>query len=109
MVTASIEGFLSDAARLGVHSFVLLRGGRTVAEGAWHPYELDQPQTLYSLSKSFTSTAVGLAVDDGLLTVDDLVEDHLPGADLRGMRVRHLLTMTTGHDSESGDSMAADP
>ncbi|MEV0563356.1 serine hydrolase [Dactylosporangium sp. NPDC050588] len=109
MVTASIEGFLRAAERLGVHSFVLLRGGRTVAEGAWHPYELDQPQTLYSLSKSFTSMAVGLAVADGLLSVDDLVEDHLPGGDLRGMRVRHLLTMTTGHDSESGDSMAADP
>jgi CubicO group peptidase (beta-lactamase class C family) len=112
-VTTSIEGFLGAAEKLGVHGFVLLRGGRTVAEGAWRPYELGRPQTLYSLSKSFTSTAVGIAVGDGLLTVDDLVEDLLPAGeqrvDLRGMRVRHLLTMTTGHEVESGLGMAADP
>ncbi|MET7424767.1 serine hydrolase [Dactylosporangium sp. NPDC005555] len=106
----AIEGFVRDAEKLGVHSFMVLRGGETVAEGYWHPYRQDVPQSLYSLSKSFTSTAVGLAVHDGLLTVDDLVHEILGGADdLKGMRVRHLLTMTTGHDTESGESMAADP
>jgi CubicO group peptidase (beta-lactamase class C family) len=111
----SVEGFVAAAGKLGVHGFVLERHGETVAEGWWHPYEPDQPQTLYSLSKAFTSTAVGFAVGEGLLSVDDHVADLLSGADqrpdndLRGMRVRHLLTMTTGHDSEAVPLMAADP
>ncbi|WP_326999978.1 beta-lactamase family protein [Dactylosporangium sp. NBC_01737] len=107
----SVQGFVAGVERLGVHSFVLLRHGETVAEGWWHPYEPERPQTLYSLSKSFTSTAVGLAVADGLLSVDDLVADLLPGhnRDLRGMRVRHLLTMTTGHDTDAAPLMAEDP
>ena len=107
---ASLEGFVAAVEKLGLHSFMLLRHGETIAEGWWHPYEPDRPQTLYSLSKSFTSTAVGLAVADGLLSVDDLVAEHLPGGgDLRGMRVRHLLTMTTGHAVDAAPLMAEDP
>ncbi|GAB3846206.1 serine hydrolase domain-containing protein [Dactylosporangium cerinum] len=108
-----MDGFVAAAEKLGVHGFVLLRHGETVAEGHWHPYEPDEPQTLYSLSKSFTSTAVGLAVADGLLSVDDHVADLLSVGDqqkdLRGMRVRHLLTMTTGHDTDAAPLMAQDP
>src|SRR5579862_10044667 len=44
----------------GLHSFMLLRHGRVAAEGWWAPYAPQLPHMLYSLSKSFTSTAVGL-------------------------------------------------
>ncbi|WP_421735116.1 serine hydrolase domain-containing protein [Cellulomonas sp.] len=87
-----------------LHSLMVLRHGAVVAEGWAAPYAPDRLHELYSLSKSVTSTAVGFAVADGLLTVDDLVLDHFPDlapatpdANLRRMRVRHLLTMTTGH------------
>jgi hypothetical protein len=63
---------------------------------------------LYSLSKSFTSTAVGMAVDDGLLAVDDPVLRFFPADapanpsdNLKAMRVRDLLTMTSGHDKDT--------
>jgi len=52
---------------------MLLRHGRIVAEGWWSPYSPDRPHVLHSLSKSFTSTAVGMAIDEGRLTVDDFV------------------------------------
>ena len=62
---------------------------------------------LYSLSKSFTSTAVGLAVAEGKLKVDDPVLGFFPdeapaqpSANLKAMRVRDLLTMSTGHHDE---------
>ncbi len=74
----AILGFV-DAAEGSIdalHSFMLLRGGKVVAEGWWYPYNPDSPHRLYSLSKSFTSTAVGLAVEEGLLSLDDLVLDH---------------------------------
>ena len=85
-----------------LHSLMVVRHGAVVAEGWSAPFAPDRLHELYSLSKSFTSTAVGFAVAEGLLSVDDLVVDHVPvpgGADgnLARMRIRHLLTMTTGH------------
>lgn len=90
-----------------VHSLMVVRHGHVVAEGWWGPHDAETPHELYSLSKSFTSTAVGLAVSEGLLQVDDPVLKHLgteapeqPGANLRALRIRDLLTMTTGHQDE---------
>jgi CubicO group peptidase (beta-lactamase class C family) len=93
-----------------LHSFMLLRHGQVVAETWWAPYRADRPHVLFSLSKSFTSTAIGLAVSEGLLTVDDKVLDFFadaaparPSAYLRAMRVRDLLSMTTGHAVDTLD------
>lgn len=88
-----------------LHSLMVVRHGSVVAEGWAAPFASDRLHELFSLSKSFTSTAVGFAVAEGLLTVDDLVLDHFvspqePDDNLRRMRVRHLLTMTTGHDED---------
>lgn len=54
------------------HSFMLVRHGHVVAEGWWTPYRSSARHMLYSLSKSFTSTAVGFAVSEGKLNVNDL-------------------------------------
>jgi CubicO group peptidase (beta-lactamase class C family) len=90
-----------------LHSMMLLRHGRVVAEGWWTPYAADRLHMLFSLSKSFTSTAVGLAVAEGQLTVEDRVVDFFPeetpatvSDNLAAMRVKDLLTMTTGHDED---------
>jgi CubicO group peptidase (beta-lactamase class C family) len=92
----------------GLHSFMLLRHGQVAAEGWWAPYAPQYPHTLFSLSKSFTSTAVGLAVSEGHLTVDAPVLSFFPGDapakvsdNLAAMQVRHLLTMSTGHDKDA--------
>ncbi len=61
-----------------MNSFMLVRHGHVVAEGWWSPYRADAPHSLYSLSKSFTSTAVGLAVAEGKLSVDDEVLKFFP-------------------------------
>ncbi len=90
-----------------LHSIMVLRHGFVVAEGWAAPYSPDRLHEVFSLSKSVTSTAVGFAVDEGLFDVDDLVLDLVgdrapehPDMHLRRMRVRHLLTMTTGHDED---------
>lgn len=107
-----------EASGLEWHSFMLLRHGNVVAEGWWKPFEASFKHTLYSLSKSFTSTAIGLLVKEGKITVEDPVtsffKDELPvtiSANLAEMKVRHLLTMNTGHGEdtmpklrESGDT-----
>jgi len=90
-----------------MHSFMLVRHGKVVAEAWWAPESADKPHVLWSLSKSFTSTAVGLAVAEGKLSVDDPVLSFFPedapknpSANLKAMRVRDLLTMSTGHQEQ---------
>src|SRR5687767_3191285 len=61
-----------------LHSVMLVRHGHVVAEGWWAPYSAEAPHSLFSLSKSFTSTAVGLAVAEGKLSVDDPVLKFFP-------------------------------
>jgi CubicO group peptidase (beta-lactamase class C family) len=91
-----------------LHSMMLLRHGTVVAEGWVAPYAPQMPHMLFSLSKSFTSTAIGMAVAEGRLKVDDLVLSFFPDEapaepddHLKAMRVRHLLTMSTGHDQDT--------
>ncbi len=91
------------------HSFMLLRHGYVIAEGWWEPYERDAPHVLFSLSKSFTSTAIGFAVQEGLLTVEDSVIDYFgeecknPNPNLAKMKIKHLLSMNTGHIVDTTD------
>lgn len=91
-----------------MNSFMLVRHGQVVAEGWWAPYDRDTPHVLYSLSKSFTSTAVGFAVAEGKLSLDDLVIKFFPdeapaepSVNLRAMRVRDLLRMNSGNQLEA--------
>jgi CubicO group peptidase (beta-lactamase class C family) len=90
-----------------LHSFVIVRHGQVIGEGWWKPEAADKPHALASLSKSFNATAVGLAIEDGKLKLDDPVLKFFPddapadvSDNLRAMTVRDLLTMTCGHDSE---------
>lgn len=91
----------------GMHSVMLVRHGKVILEGWWKPYGPQHNHVLYSLSKSFASTAVGFAVTEGKLTIDDEVLKFFPGdaptepsGNLKAMRVRDILTMSTGHQDE---------
>ncbi len=108
--SADIRAFVEAADKQidTMHSFMLVRHGHVVAEGWWKPESAEKPHALWSLSKSFTSTAVGMAVAEGKLSVDDLVlkffPDDAPAQPsncLKAMRVRDLLTMSAGHEKEA--------
>src|SRR3954463_461190 len=90
-----------------LHSVMLVRHGHVVAEGWWAPYSAESPHMLFSLSKSFTSTAVGLAAAEGKLSIDDPVLKFFPddapaepSANLKAMRLSDLLRMSTGQQAE---------
>lgn len=96
-----------------MNSMMLIRHGRVIPEGWWTPYNAQSNHELYSLSKSFTSTAVGIAVAEGLLSVDDPVLKLFPNdapddpsGNLKAMRVRDLLCMSTGHQDEPSAAAA---
>jgi CubicO group peptidase (beta-lactamase class C family) len=117
---AGVEAFLDGLESTpGVepHSIVLVRHGSVVTQGWWAPYSADRVHLLYSLSKSFTSTAAAFAVDEGLLGLDDTVLSHFPELDAdvtdprsRSMRVRDVLAMSSGHQAEAlGRALETDP
>jgi len=90
-----------------MHSLMIARHGQVVAEGWWAPYSAGQRHLLYSLSKSFTSAAAGLARAEGLLDLDDPVVKHFPEfeADItdprsRAIKIRHIAAMASGHDRD---------
>ncbi|UDY34516.1 serine hydrolase domain-containing protein [Dermatobacter hominis] len=98
------------------HGLIIHRHGHRVLEAYWAPHRAEQIRLCYSLSKSFTGAALGLAVGDGLLSLDDLVVDHLPekadGVDDRTARmaIRHIASMASGHQDETLlDALVADP
>ena len=98
-----LEGAQPDA----LHSLMIRRHGNIVAQGWWAPYAPESTHLLWSLSKSFTSTAIGMAQDEGLLSIDDPVISFFPedvpdepSANLKAMRIRDLLRMNTGHEQE---------
>jgi CubicO group peptidase (beta-lactamase class C family) len=116
--TAAVERFLRSLEQEGIgpHGMVLLRNGQEVAKASWAPYDPGAPHLMFSVSKSFTSTAVGLAVGEGRLALDEEVLDVLPTYasrlardNVRGMQVRHLLSMSTGHDTDTMALMRALP
>ena len=105
-VLALLEGVA--AAKLSLHSLMLVRHGRVIAQGWWAPYAPHLRHTMYSLSKSFCATAVGIAAAEKRLSLDDKVVSFFPndlpemvGARLADLRVRHLLMMGTGHPGDS--------
>ncbi|QCR23912.1 serine hydrolase [Pontibacter sp. SGAir0037] len=116
--TPELQGISSEATlrfveavekeQLGLHSLMVVRHGQVVAEGWWAPYAPELKHTLFSLSKSFTSTAIGFAVAEGKLKVTDKVVSFFPedkpaevSPNLAAMRIKDLLTMTTGHETDT--------
>lgn len=99
-----------------LHAIEIFQQDTCILRWAAKPYSCSDKREVYSLSKSFTSTAVGLAFDKGLLHPDDYISRFFPQqvaaqSDPRWQRVRlrHLLSMTTGHGSCPMTRMALSP
>lgn len=86
-----------------LHSLMILRHGFVIAEGWWHPYGSDREHMLFSLTKSFTSIAVGFAISEGLFALEDTLASFFPeikknkNNGFREIQVRDLLTLSVGH------------
>jgi CubicO group peptidase (beta-lactamase class C family) len=120
--SAGIMDFLNaiDTGSVELHSFMFIRHGKVIAEGWWNPYGQEYKHLLYSASKTFTATAVGLAVSENRLKITDKVISFFPYSlpdsisdYMRELTVQNLLTMSVGQDPEpramgtSGDWITA--
>ena len=89
------------------HSFMLVRHGKVIAEGWWNPYRPDLRHTMYSCSKSFTATAVGFAVQEKKLSLNDKVISFFPhdlpdtvSKYLSQLTVKDVLIMSDGQEPD---------
>jgi CubicO group peptidase (beta-lactamase class C family) len=114
--SAGISAFLDALAKSNheFHSFMMLRHGNVIAEGWWTPYGPQYNHTMYSMSKSFTSTAVGFAVSEGRLSVNDPVISFFPNElpekpseHLKNLKVKDLLSMSVGSEKDTTGPITA--
>src|SRR5947208_313602 len=112
----SILAFLNATAesKTEFHSFMLLRHGKVIAEGWWNPYSADLKHSLYSCSKSFTATAIGFAVNEKKLSLDDKVIKFFPydlpdsvTKWLSELTVKDALMMSDGQEPDPSFTVAA--
>ena len=89
-----------------MHGLMMLRHGKVIAEHWWAPYAPQYQHAMYSATKTFTGIAVGFAVKEGLLNIEDKVISFFPdllpdtiSPQLAKLSVKHLLTMSVGHAS----------
>lgn len=109
VATAGILKFLDavDEGKNELHSFVILRHGKIISEGWWSPYAKDLKHIMYSVSKSFTSMGVGLAIAENRLKLTDKVASFFPQSlpdtmspYMKEMTVQDLLKMSTGMNTD---------
>lgn len=110
--SAAISDFLDELKgyRFPIHSFLLLRHGKVAAEGYCPPFDEGRKHRMYSVSKSFTSVAIGMLFTEGRISLDDKVADffpeYLPENPPRFMMeatIRHLLMMASFNETGTYD------
>lgn len=86
-----------------IHGIMVLRHGNVIGEKYNEPFAAEYSHTLYSASKTFTAVAVGLAIQDSLLHLDDHLIDFFPyvlpdvvSDSLAAITVHDLLCMQSG-------------
>jgi len=116
--SVGIDSFLTAEAHSihEFHGFMFLRHGKVIAQGWWDPYKPTLRHSLYSTSKSFTSTAFGFAVSEKRLTVNDKVISFFPNSlpdtispYLAQLTVKDLLTMSVGQTPDPTFSIPFKP
>ncbi len=91
-----------DDAGLNMHSVVIARNGKICCDAHWAPFSNNFAHRLYSVTKSFLSVAVGLLVQDGLISLDDCILKYFPEATeyisdemFKKQTIRDMLMMAT--------------
>lgn len=106
--SSAVNNFLTDLSESGktdVHSLIMYKDNELLLSLAPDPYSCTYKRQVYSVSKTLSATGIGILYDMGLINPDDKICDIFkdkipknPSDYLLQLTVRHLLTMTVGHD-----------
>ncbi|MDR0473944.1 MAG: beta-lactamase family protein [Treponema sp.] len=108
-----IDSFVStiEKQKLTCEGIIVLQHGEKIAEHRWIP---ENPRNIFSVSKSFVSIAIGMAVDRGKLSLASRLVDvfpklgRRPGKRLAALTLEYLLTMTRGYKAFSHPATTAE-
>lgn len=88
-----------------IHSLMLIRNGYKVADATFYPYDGQSAHDVASVTKSVMSILIGIAVDQGKLSLDDKMVSFFPDRTIANLdarkeaiTVRHLVGMSSGLD-----------
>ena len=88
--------------KFNTQAAILIQGNNIIAEYYGEGYDKASLATSWSVAKSFTSTLIGIAIDEGYInSIDDPITDYLPewkGKDQDNILLKHLLAMQSGMD-----------
>lgn len=96
---AVLDEIAAEAETAGSNCLVVTRHGRIVADWYWNGTDATTAQEVFSVTKSVTSTLVGLAQDDGDLAITDPASTHVPewaGTPSAGVTVEDLISNDSG-------------
>ncbi len=96
---AALDAIAAQAEQAGSNCLVVTRQGRIVGEWYWRGKDATSSQEVFSATKSYASTLVGIAQDEGLLDVDDPASDYIDawaGTDSQDVTVANLLSNDSG-------------
>ena len=105
-VHALVDALIASGSEL--HGLMILRHGMVAAEGWWAPYGAGQVHGSQSLTKTMTGSAFGVAMLEGLMTLDtklvDIFPEYAPLCEGKPywdeLRMRHMTTMAAGMETQ---------
>jgi len=94
-LNAAVSYLKDNSGSDSVKELVIIRNGVMI----WKGSDIDKMHGVWSLTKSFTSTVLGLLIDDKKATLDTLAKDYLPSmAEVYpDITLQHFTTMTSGY------------
>ncbi len=94
-LNAAVSYLKKNSGRDGVNELVIIRNGYMVFKGT----NIDKVHGIWSLTKSFTSTVLGLLIDEDRVTLNTPAKDYVPAmaAAYPAVTLRHFTTMTSGY------------
>ncbi len=111
-IQTAMEALLADDEAdesVRFESVMILKHGNVIYENWFGDAAADIPHVMHSVSKSFTATAIGMAVDEGRLKISDKLVDFFPDQlpedvsdNLKAITIRYMLTINCAHETEPG-------
>jgi len=104
-LAAAVDYLQKNAGRDGVHELLIVKSGRIV----WKGDNIDKVHGVWSCTKSFTSTVLGLLIDDGKCSLDTKAKDYVPelAVTYPDVTLRHFTTMASGYRAVGDEPMGS--
>jgi CubicO group peptidase (beta-lactamase class C family) len=92
-----IDSFTNIMENSGTNALIIIKDNSIVYEGYFNGFKRETPHKLFSITKSFISALIGIAISQGIITsVDDLIKSYVPEFNLKSVTIKQLLQMDAG-------------